>query len=111
MYSVDEVDYDCPIEALSSILGKKWIAAIIWNINNGKIRFGELQRNIYGCSKKMLIQQLDILIKNNIVLNDKKIVNNTVESTYYLSESGISLLPVMEEMISWSKSNLECKDK
>ena len=110
MYSVDEVNYECPFEALSNILGKKWMAAIIWNINNKKIRFGELQRNIDGCSKKMLIQQLDILVKNNIVINDKKIVNNVVESTYYLTNSGISLLSVMESMIIWSNENLLCKD-
>ena len=110
MYNVDEIIYDCPVEALSSILGKKWVASIIWNISDKRIRFGELQRNIEGCSKKMLIQQLEILIKNNIVINDKKIVNNIVESTYYLSESGLSLLTVMEKMIVWSKSNLSCDE-
>ena len=110
MYNVDEIIYDCPVEALSSILGKKWVASIIWNINDNRIRFGELQRNIEGCSKKMLIQQLDILIKNNIVINDKKIVNNIVESTYYLSESVLSLLTVMEKMIVWSKTNLSCDE-
>ncbi|MGX4599935.1 winged helix-turn-helix transcriptional regulator [Faecalimicrobium sp. JNUCC 81] len=108
MYSIDEIIYDCPVEALSSILGKKWVAGIIWELQNKKVRFGELQRSLEGCSKKMLTQQLELLINNDIVVNDKKISNNAVESTYYLSESGLALLPIMETMIYWSNSNLAC---
>ncbi|MBQ1793713.1 MAG: helix-turn-helix transcriptional regulator, partial [Peptostreptococcaceae bacterium] len=44
MYNIDEIIYECPVEALSNILGKKWIAIIIWELQNNKMRFGELQR-------------------------------------------------------------------
>ena len=109
MYKTDEKNYDCAVEALSNILGKKWVGQIIWNLRNDTKRFGELQRDLDGCSKKMLTQQLEILIKNKIVLNDKKEINNIVESTYYLSESGKTLLEVIEGMMRWSTLNLECK--
>ena len=109
MYSVDEMIYECPVEALSNILGKKWVAEIIWSIQEDKIRFGELLRNLEGCSKKMLSQQLELLINNNIIINDKKTINNIVESTYYLSKSGLLLLPIMEKMINWSNNNLICE--
>lgn len=108
MYSVEEIIYDCPVEALSNILGKKWVAAIIWSIQDKKVRFGELRRELDGCSKKMLTQQLDLLISNNVIINDKKIISNRVESTYYLSASGLLLLPIMEKMINWSNNNLSC---
>ena len=108
MYNIDEIIYDCPVEALSTILGKKWVAIIIWELQSNKMRFGELQRAVEGCTKKMLIQQLDLLIKHKIVINDKKTYKNTVESTYYLSESGLKLLPIMKNMIYWSNENLSC---
>lgn len=108
MYNVEDMIYDCPVEALSSILGKKWIHAIIWQIQDTKIRFGELQRSIEGCSKKMLIQQLEVLIENGIIINEKNTDSKVVESIYYLSESGLSLLPIMKNMIIWSNKNLEC---
>lgn len=110
MYNVDEIIYDCPVEALSNILGKKWVAIIIWELQENKMRFGELQRAIDGCTKKMLTQQLELLIKNDIVINEKKVSKNTVESTYYLSESGLKLLPIMESMIYWSNKNLSCNN-
>lgn len=52
MFLVDKKEYNCPVEALSSILGKKWIGSIIWFIKKDKKRFGEIQRNLEGCSKK-----------------------------------------------------------
>ena len=64
MYNVDEIMYECPVEALSNILGKKWVAVIIWTMQDQKMRFGELQRAIEGCSKKMLTQQLELLMDN-----------------------------------------------
>ena len=72
MYKVKEEVYNCPVEALSNILGKKWVAEIIWNIQDKRIRFGELQRILDGCSKKMLTQQLDLLIENNIISTEDK---------------------------------------
>lgn len=110
MYNVSDMTFDCPVEALSNIVGKKWVARIVWEIQDSKIRFGELQRKIEGCSKKMLSQQLDLLIENNIVINDKKVVKNSVESTYYLSESGLELLHVIANMIEWSNEHIVCND-
>ncbi|ELC8442274.1 helix-turn-helix transcriptional regulator [Clostridium perfringens] len=109
MYKVENDTYDCPVEALSNILGRKWVAEIIWSIKEEKVRFGELQRSLEGCSKKMLSQQLELLMDNNIIINEKKTINNTVESTYYLSESGLSLLPILEKMINWGNINLSCE--
>lgn len=111
MYNIDEYIYDCPVEALSNMLGKKWVAVIIWSMQDKKMRFGELQRAVEGCSKKMLVQQLELLINNNIIINEKKKVNNKVESTYYLSDSGLLLLPIMDKMINWSNNNLSCERK
>lgn len=33
-------DIDCPIQVLGTVLGKKWVGKIIWNIKNDKKRFG-----------------------------------------------------------------------
>ena len=101
MYKVENDTYECPVEALSNILGRKWVAEIIWGIKDNKVRFGELQRLLKGCSKKMLSQQLELLMENKIIINDK--------TTYYLSESGMLLLPILEKMISWGNINLSCE--
>lgn len=109
MRDTDNMLCECPIEALASILGKKWVPNIIWILQEEKIRFNELERRVKDCSRKMLIQQLELLINENIILNDKNMYGNIMESVYYLSESGRTLLPIIKGMILWSNKNLNCK--
>lgn len=111
MFKVENEEYSCPVEALANILGKKWVATIIWSLKDEKKRFGELQRQVEGCTKKMLVQQLDLLMGQGIVENKKCIGNNSIESTYYLSETGITLLPTIEQMINWGNLYLTCEEK
>ena len=37
-----------------------------------------------------------------------KRLKNNIQSTYYLSECGVSLLPIMETMILWSNKHIKC---
>ena len=51
---------------------------------------------------------LDVLMEQGIVENEKVISGNTMESKYYLSETGLSLLPIVEQMIEWGNNHLTC---
>ncbi len=108
MFIINNEDYSCPVEALSHILGKKWVPNIIWTLQKEEKRFGQLQREIEGCTKKMLLQQLELLIRQGIVKNEKVMSGNTIESTYYLSDTGLLLIPIIEEMIEWGNNHLTC---
>lgn len=101
-------DIDCPIQVLATVLGKKWVGKIIWNLKNDKKRFGELQRALKGCSKKVLSQQLELLINYEIIINEKREIGNTVESFYYLSEKGEELVPIITKMIEWGRDIMKC---
>ncbi|MEG0325780.1 MAG: hypothetical protein RR618_04550 [Cellulosilyticaceae bacterium] len=35
MFVSDEKTFSCPVEALSNILGKKWVQLIIWTLKDG----------------------------------------------------------------------------
>lgn len=99
---------DCPIRVLGEVLGKKWVGKIIWNIKNDKKRFGELQRILKGCSKKVLSQQLELLISYGIIINEKHEIGNAIESFYYLSEKGRELVPIIAMMIDWGQDIMKC---
>ncbi len=32
MYDIEQEAYDCPLESISNILGKKWVAIILWQL-------------------------------------------------------------------------------
>lgn len=90
----------CPVELTALILGKKWVPTIIFNLKNRELRLGELHR-LLGCSKKILIEQLNLLILHKIVENRKVYKGNVVESYYVLTDSGNELLPILMEMKSF----------
>ena len=96
---MDNNKFKCPIESLSNILGKKWVFNIIWFLREDKKRFSEIQKYLEGCSRKVLSQQLDLLIENNIVINEKQEINNNLESYYYLSSNGLELLDIIERIL------------
>ncbi|MDU3324397.1 MAG: helix-turn-helix domain-containing protein [Escherichia coli] len=66
---MDNNKFKCPIEALSNILGKKWVFNIIWFLREDKKRFSEIQKYLEGCSRKVLSQQLDLLFIIEILLS------------------------------------------
>ena len=53
------------------------------------------------CSKKILIEQLNILILHKIVENRKVYKGNTIESYYKLTDCGRELLPILVNMKSF----------
>lgn len=108
MYKLNGRLYGCPVEAVSSFLGKKWVARIIWEIGKKQKHFSELKRALVGCSTKMLVQQLKMLVEIGIVENNKEVLeNNEVSSIYFLTKKGESMLPILESIISWGNINLK----
>lgn len=102
------VEKKCPVEALSNILGKKWVPQIIESLNGGSMRFGEICRLLPNSSPKMIKQQLKLLEDNEIVKNEKEVFNNTISSTYYLSEKGKDLATIVLQMKLWGQRELDC---
>ncbi|MDT2613290.1 winged helix-turn-helix transcriptional regulator [Enterococcus dongliensis] len=107
-YSPDN-HFTCPAEALAGLLGKKWVPSIIEELYAHELRFGELQRHL-GSTPKMVKQQLALLEENGIVENQRMTYNNTIESTYYLTEKGKSLFFIVKQMKDWGNSHLQCSN-
>jgi DNA-binding HxlR family transcriptional regulator len=85
--------YTAYIMNLSSQLwGKKWRAAIMWQLKDGPLRFSEIKKTLPSCSVKMLSEALQELESNNVI---KRVVYSTtpVKVTYELHSD---LYPLIE---------------
>jgi DNA-binding HxlR family transcriptional regulator len=49
---------DCGFGTALAAIGGKWKAAILWEIVEQPVRFGQLRRQVAGISEKVLTQQL-----------------------------------------------------
>ena len=71
---------------------------------NGKMRFGEIQKAIGDISQRMLTVTLR-------ALEDEKMVKRQVYAEvpprveYFLTEKGLSFIPVIEHLVSWALAN------
>jgi DNA-binding HxlR family transcriptional regulator len=101
----DIVEVACPHRLRASrdamdVIQGKWRIPIIISLTYGKKRFGEINRDIADISPKMLSQELKALEENKIItrtLYDSMPV--TVE--YSLTELGLSLNKLLEELLTW----------
>jgi DNA-binding HxlR family transcriptional regulator len=59
--------YVCGIGPAFEVIGGKWKALILWELNSEARRFGELKRLLSGISEKMLIQQLREMESDGLV--------------------------------------------
>src|SRR5690348_14674220 len=93
----------CPVTAALSVIGGKWKVIILWHLQDGVKRFGELQRLVKGISQKMLTQELRDLEESGLVGRKVyPVVPPKVE--YSLTETGWSLKPVLEQLCEWGEA-------
>ena len=98
---------NCPIRNVLSRVGAKWSMLVLFTLeSNNNQRFKELQRNIPDISQKMLATTLKMLEADGLILRVAfSEIPPRVE--YSLTKKGESLLPLINNLISWASDNME----
>ena len=93
-------EYFCPVKLTTNVIGGKWKPLILFYLEGGTLRFGELQKLIPGMTKKMLTQHLRDLERDEVVRRKVyAVVPPKVE--YSLTRHGESLKPILKLMSAW----------
>jgi DNA-binding HxlR family transcriptional regulator len=93
-------EYYCPVKLTADIIGGKWKPLILFYLEGGTHRFGQLQKLIPGMTKKMLTQHLRDLERDGIIHREVyAVVPPKVE--YSLTKHGESLKPILKLMSAW----------
>ncbi|XXX78155.1 helix-turn-helix domain-containing protein [Sorangium sp. So ce134] len=94
--------YGCGIGPAFEVIGGKWKAVILWEMQAQPRRFGELKRLLPGISEKMLIQQLREMEADGIVHREIfREVPPRVE--YSVTELGASLNQALGPLSDWGE--------
>jgi len=86
------------------VIGSKWTMMILYNLCTGTKRFGELQRALNGISPKTLTERLKQLEEDGIV-NKKIYAQIPLKVEYSLTEKGISLRKIINQLDAWGADN------
>jgi DNA-binding HxlR family transcriptional regulator len=101
-----EQPYSCGLGPALEVIGGKWKALILWEIQVEPRRFGELKRLVPGISEKMLIQQLREMEADGLVHREMfHEVPPRVE--YSVTELGTSLNLALGPLADWGEAHAE----
>lgn len=97
---------DCPLTAAAAATGGKWKLIIIYWLTESPRHFAGLRRLIPGISQKVLTEQLNELIADEIV--DREVTGPVPAPVYYsLTEYGRSVLPIVDATRAWGRGHIE----
>jgi DNA-binding HxlR family transcriptional regulator len=90
------------IACAANILGSKWTALILRDLNEGPRRFKDFEQSLPGISPRTLSQRLDELEKEAIVTK-QSFAEVPPRVEYSLTDKGKDLLPILRSMANWGK--------
>ena len=97
-------EYYCPVKLTTDVIGGKWKPLILFYLEHGTKRFGELRKLIPQMTKKMLTQHLRDLERDEIIRRKVyAVVPPKVE--YSLTKHGESLKPILTLMSAWGTTH------
>ena len=99
-------EYRCPVEVVIALIHGKWKSEIMWLIKKEPKRFCEIKQLLYGISAKVLTEQLRELEGDGMI---KREVYSEIHShvEYSLSQTGLSIWPILEQMYNWGVNYLK----
>jgi DNA-binding HxlR family transcriptional regulator len=101
--------HTCGIGPAFEVIGGKWKAAILWELEDGPVRFGDLKRRVDGVSEKMLIQQLRELERDQLVT--RQVFHQVPPRVEYaLTDWGRSLNAALSAVAVWGEAYAKAND-
>lgn len=96
----------CPVSTTLDLIGDKWTLLIIRDIIfQQKYTYNELLESVEGIATNILANRLKFLEKNGLIIK-RSPAHNKSRKEYVLSEKGISILPIIVEIIVWGTEHL-----
>lgn len=97
---------DCPVRNVLSRLGDKWSILILITLEeNGVMRFSDIHRSIADISQRMLTVTLRTLEADGLIAR-KVYAEVPPRVEYYLTGTGESLIPHLENLVNWANENM-----
>lgn len=98
----------CPVEITMGLIGDKWKVLIIRDLLTGTKRFGELKKSLNCITQKVLTNNLRQMEASGLI--ERKVYAEVPPKVEYsLTDTGISLKPILDSMVTWGNEYREKK--
>ena len=96
----------CPYATAQSLISGKWAILILHYLEDGPIRFNELQRRMPKMTHATLSVQLKELVENGLV-ERKQYETIPLKVEYSLTDLGSKFHPVIEALQHWGQEYID----
>lgn len=94
----------CSVEVTLDLIDGKWKGVILYHLQEGRLRFGELRKRLPRITQRMLTKQLRALEEDDLIIR-KVYAEVPPRVDYELSETGLRLRPVIDALKAWGDDN------
>jgi DNA-binding HxlR family transcriptional regulator len=106
MKKTKERTFTCGLDAAIAVMGGKWKGLILFALQDGPLRFGELRRAVPGVSERVLILQLRDMETTGLL--HREVYHQVPPKVEYsLTEFGRTLNAAMAPLGEWGEENIE----
>lgn len=95
---------ECPVEDWLAFLGHRWNALILWHLQDGEKRYGDLANLLPGVSPKVLSERLDKLVARGLVLRTP-VFSFPRGVGYGLTPKSRELIAILDQLETWSRQD------
>lgn len=103
--------YPCPLSVAMDLVGGKWRAVIIYHLQHGKKRFGELHADLSGVTEATLSRQLQQLEEDGLIAKRLYGSKPPLRSEYALTDLGNTFLPALDALTAWGNQVLAAQEQ
>lgn len=95
----------CAYSKALDIIANKWTVLVVYALEGGSLRYGEIRRRIDGISQKMLTHTLRQLERDGLV---NRVVTPSVPPAvdYSLTPLGVTLVGLLQTLKQWANDAL-----
>ena len=92
----------CPVEVTLMLISDRWKVLIIRDLLDGTKRYGELKKSVGNITQKVLTTKLRDMEESGL-LTRKVYAEVPPRVEYTLTDTGLSLKPILDAMIDWGQ--------
>lgn len=96
----------CPVQFTLQFLAGKWRTGILWNLREKPLRFCDLKKLLPGITDKVLMKEL-LHFTGKGIIHKNKFREFPPRSEYSLSPTGLSLVPIIQQIVTWGYDHLQ----
>jgi len=99
--------YKWGIDAALSVVGGKWKSLVLYELKDETLRFGQLLKRVEPkITQRMLTKELRQLEADGLVIR-KVYAQVPPKVEYSLTETGKSLMPILDELCDWGYAHMD----